>query len=133
MSMALNTVGNPCKGVCRCLQAVFTHRCFQATSSFHSTVFQSNSNRTSVVRLGRQKYERMYPVLLVRPDGSTINIRYQEPRKLMKMPVDITTLSEMERKIRMRKREPKKGAKKELEDYDDDFKADDYSKFWKKK
>ncbi|NP_001104649.1 large ribosomal subunit protein mL55 [Danio rerio] len=133
MTMALNTVGHPCKGLFRCLQAVFTHRCLQATSSFHSTVIQSDSNRTSVVRLGRQKYERMYPVLLVRPDGSTINIRYQEPRKLMKMPVDLTTLSEMERKIRMRKREPKKAVKKELEDFDDDFKADDYSKFWKKK
>jgi len=36
-----------------------------------------------VVRFGRQKYERMYPVLLVRPDGSTINIRYKEPKRIM--------------------------------------------------
>lgn len=71
----------------RCLQAVVTHRCLQATSTFHTTVFQSNSNRTCVVRFGRQKYERMYPVLLVRPDGSTINIRYREPKRIMKVSV----------------------------------------------
>uniref|UniRef100_A0A9J8AX18 Zgc:171480 n=2 Tax=Cyprinus carpio TaxID=7962 RepID=A0A9J8AX18_CYPCA len=151
MVMALNTIGQPCKSIFRCLQAVVTHRCLQATSTFHTTVFQSNSNRTCVVRFGRQKYERMYPVLLVRPDGSTINIRYKEPRRIMKlntkeeffhtmtvqdvikMPVDITTLSEEERKIRMRKREPKRAAKQKLDDFEDDFKVDDYSKFWKKK
>ncbi|XP_073675872.1 large ribosomal subunit protein mL55 [Garra rufa] len=131
--MALNTIGQPCKSIFRCLQAVVTQRCLQATSTFHTTVFQSNSNRTCVVRFGRQKYERLYPVLLVRPDGSTINIRYKEPRRIMKMPVDITTLTEEERKIRMRKREPKRAAKKKLDDFEDDFKVDDYSKFWKKK
>ncbi|XP_052460635.1 39S ribosomal protein L55, mitochondrial [Carassius gibelio] len=131
--MALNTIGQPCKSIFRCLRAVFSHRCLQATSTFHTTVFQSNSNRTCVVRFGRQKYERMYPVLLVRPDGSTINIRYKEPRRIMKMPVDITTLSEEERKIRIRKREPKREAKQKLDDFEDDFKVDDYSKFWKKK
>ncbi|XP_026104784.1 39S ribosomal protein L55, mitochondrial [Carassius auratus] len=130
--MALNTIRQPCKSIFRCLQAVFSHRCLGITSTFHTTVFQSNSNRTCVVRFGRQKYERMYPVLLVRPDGSTINIRYKEPRRIMKMPVDITTLSEEERKIRMRKREPKREAKQKLDDFEDDFKVDDYSKFWKK-
>ncbi|XP_016356143.1 39S ribosomal protein L55, mitochondrial-like isoform X1 [Sinocyclocheilus anshuiensis] len=133
MVMALNTIGQPCMSIFRCLQAVVTHRCLQATSTFHTTVFQSNSNRTCVVRFGRQKYESMYPVLLVRPDGSTINIRYKEPRRIMKMPMDITTLSEEERKIRMRKREPKRTAKQKLNDFEDDFKVDDYSKFWKKK
>ncbi|XP_016086379.1 39S ribosomal protein L55, mitochondrial-like, partial [Sinocyclocheilus grahami] len=110
-----------------------THRCLQATSTFHTAAFQSNSNSTCVVRFGRQQYESMHPVLLVRPDGSTINIRYKEPRRIMKMPVDITTLSEEERKIRMRKREPKRAAKQKLDDFEDDFKVDDYSKFWKKK
>lgn len=49
------------------------------------------------------------------------------------MPVDITTLSEEERKIRMRKREPKRAAKPKLDDFVEDFNVDDYSKFWKKK
>ncbi|KAF4110183.1 large ribosomal subunit protein mL55 [Onychostoma macrolepis] len=133
MIMALITTGQPCMSMFRCLQAVVTHRCLQATSTFHTTVFQSDSNRTCVVRFGRQKYDRVYPVLLVKPDGSTINIRYKEPRRIMKMPVDITTLSEEERKIRMRKREPKRAVKQKLDDLEDDFKVDDYSKFWKKK
>uniref|UniRef100_A0A4W5JGI1 Uncharacterized protein n=1 Tax=Hucho hucho TaxID=62062 RepID=A0A4W5JGI1_9TELE len=49
------------------------------------------------------------------------------------MPVDISTLSEEERKIRMRKWDPKKGAvKQRTVEFKDDFKADDYRKFWKK-
>ncbi|TSN76551.1 39S ribosomal protein L55, mitochondrial [Bagarius yarrelli] len=125
-------------GVCvractQCLQEVMSQRCLLATSLFHSTTTQFNSNRTSVVRCSRQKYERLYPVLLVRPDGSTINIRYKEPRRIIMMPVDITTLSEEERKVRMRKRDPKRGVSTQKDDeFDDDFKVEDYSKYWKK-
>lgn len=50
------------------------------------------------------------------------------------MPVDISTLSEAERKARLRKRDPKRGtAKREQDEFEDDFRVDDYSKFWKKK
>lgn len=50
------------------------------------------------------------------------------------MPVDISTLSEAERKARLRKRDPKRGAAKRGQDeFEDDFRVDDYSKFWKKK
>lgn len=51
--------------------------------SLHTQVPQLSSNRTSVVRCGRQKYERLYPVMLVRPDGSTVNIRYKEPKHIL--------------------------------------------------
>ncbi|XP_069794671.1 large ribosomal subunit protein mL55 isoform X2 [Narcine bancroftii] len=93
---------------------------------------RNNSNRTSVVRFGRQAYARQYPVLLVRPDGSSINIRYKEPKKIITMPVDISLLPEAERKARMRKHDPKK-VKINEEKFEDEFKVEDYSKFWKKK
>ncbi|KAM3620625.1 uncharacterized protein V6R79_026057 [Siganus canaliculatus] len=101
-------------------------------SLLHTHTAQLNSNRTSVVRCGRQKYERLYPVMLVQPDGSTINIRYKEPRRILTMPVNLSTLSEEERRARQKKREVKT-TKPTTVDFEDDFRADQYSQFWKKK
>lgn len=131
--MAVNKIPMYHRSMFRCLQEVMSPRCLLATSSFHTTATQSNANKTSVVRCSRQKYERMYPVLLVLPDGSTINIRYKEPRRIIMMPVDITRLSEEERKAMMRKRDSLRGVhKRKDEEFEDDFKVEDYSKFWKK-
>ncbi|XP_067846356.1 large ribosomal subunit protein mL55 isoform X2 [Heptranchias perlo] len=109
-----------------------SERLLPAMYPVHSMTRRNNSNRTSIVRCGRQAYGRLYPVLMVRPDGSTINIRYKEPKKMITMPVDVSLLPEAERKARMRKRDPKKAKMKE-EEFEDEFKVNDYSKFWKKK
>ncbi|MEE6521496.1 hypothetical protein FKM82_019729 [Ascaphus truei] len=105
-----------------------------AICHLHSSSGLHNSNRTSIVRCGRQTFSRKYPVFLVQPDGSTITIQYKEPRRILTMPVDVTTLSEEERKARLRLRDPRRfKAKQEKDEFHDDFSIDDYSKFWKKK
>nr|6NU2_m Chain m, 39S ribosomal protein L55, mitochondrial [Homo sapiens] len=45
-----------------------------------------DSSRASLTRVHRQAYARLYPVLLVKQDGSTIHIRYREPRRMLAMP-----------------------------------------------
>ncbi|XP_031430513.1 39S ribosomal protein L55, mitochondrial [Clupea harengus] len=130
--MALNNTWIFKTCLIRCLQNSL-HRHAVVASGLHTTGVHQTSNRTSVVRCTRNKYERQYPVLLVRPDGSTINIRYKEPKRILMMPVDISTLSEEDRKARLRKRDPKKAVVKKEKYFEDDFKIDDYSQFWKKK
>lgn len=46
---------------------------------------QLNSFTASITRAHRDKYLRTYPVVLVNPDGSTTNIRYHEPRQIIKV------------------------------------------------
>lgn len=50
-------------------------------------VRQISSASTAVTRLHRSAYARQYPTVVVLPDGSTINIRYQEPRKIIKVSI----------------------------------------------
>lgn len=49
-----------------------------------------NCHRASIARIGRLTYSRTYPVLLVQSDGSTINIRYHEPRKIVKVMMQLS-------------------------------------------
>lgn len=54
----------------------------------------------------RKKFERMYPTVLVLPDGSSLTIRYYEPRGIITLPLDLSTLSEEQKKLRILKRTP---------------------------
>ena len=47
-----------------------------------------NSSIASVTRTKRMVYPRTYPTLLVYPDGSTITIRYKEPRRIIKVQIN---------------------------------------------
>ena len=61
--------------------------------------------RASIGTIKRPIYARLYPVVLVKPDGSAINIKYREPISVMRLPFDINTLSEVEKKRRLLKRQ----------------------------
>ena len=66
-----------------------------------------NANRSTVTKIKRNVFTRVYPVSLVNPDGSTIRVKYSTPRILVKLPLDFESLDgEMQRKIRLL-RQPK--------------------------
>ncbi|KAM8936516.1 large ribosomal subunit protein mL55 isoform 1-T2 [Lycaon pictus] len=99
----------------------------------HTSSWQADSNRALLTRVHRQAYARLYPVLLVKQDGSTIHIRYREPRRILEMPVDLDALSPEERRARFRKRESQVQKKKEEPELYDDFDVERYKQFWTKK
>ncbi|KAM4791199.1 large ribosomal subunit protein mL55 isoform 1-T1 [Cyanocitta cristata] len=92
---------------------------------------RSNSNRAAISHLHRQLYGRLYPVLLVNTDGSTVRLRYREPKRILMLPLDSSTLPEAERKARLRRHFPSKPKAKEEETFEG-IDLDTYKKFWKK-
>lgn len=44
-----------------------------------------NSLSAVVTKPHREKYLRTYPTVLINPDGSSINIRYHEPKQIIKV------------------------------------------------
>ncbi|XP_067008115.1 large ribosomal subunit protein mL55 isoform X2 [Anabrus simplex] len=90
-----------------------------------------NSHTADICKTHRLTYARTYPTVVVAPDGSSINIRYNEPRAIIKLPLDLSTLSELERKLRIERRKPKEKLKIE-EDIEDDFDANKYIHLIKK-
>ncbi|GFN95205.1 39S ribosomal protein l55, mitochondrial [Plakobranchus ocellatus] len=89
-----------------------------------------NSTIASVTRTKRMVYPRTYPTLLVYPDGSTITIRYKEPRGVIKMPQDFSKLSDAEKKKVLANRKPKQKLET-IEDFGDSFDVSEYSKYFK--
>ncbi len=69
-----------------------------------------------MTKVKRPLYTRLYPNLLVNPDGSTVRIKYSLPRHLVKLPLDFESLStEEQRKVRlMRQPKGKKVVKTEV-------------------
>ncbi|XP_055395923.1 large ribosomal subunit protein mL55 isoform X1 [Bubalus kerabau] len=99
----------------------------------YTSSWRADCNRASLTRVHRQTYARLYPILLVKQDGSTIHIRYPEPRRMLTMPVDLDSLSPEERRARFRKREGQLKEKKEEPELADDFDVEQYKQFWTKK
>ncbi|XP_054276902.1 39S ribosomal protein L55, mitochondrial-like [Macrosteles quadrilineatus] len=75
-----------------------------------------NSSSAAITRIHRSKYLLQYPTTVILPDGSSIVIRYPEPRQIITLPLDLNTLSEAEAKQRMERRKPKTKVKIQEED-----------------
>ena len=92
-------------------------------------IIRSYSNACITTTQKRSTFPRMYRTLLVRPDGSTVTIRYKEPVKMIKMPIDVTVLSDAERtKLWLSRQE--KVVDSFDDDIQDDFKVNEYKHLW---
>ncbi|KHJ48833.1 hypothetical protein D918_01138 [Trichuris suis] len=85
----------------------------------------------SLGKVKRKIYRRLYPVMMVLPDGSAIMVRYNEPRQIIKLPVDLSTLSEAERRERLAARRPTKKGEANA-DLSTSYSHKNYAFLWKK-
>ena len=97
------------------------------------TLFSRNLDQWTAIptRKHRRTNVTLYPTVLQLPDGSTLNIQYHEPIEIIKLPLDLSTLSEAERKKKLERRIPKSKVKI-VDDIDDDFDESRYLKIKKK-
>jgi len=66
-----------------------------------------NANRCVVTKVKRTRFARLHPTLAVLPDGSTITIKYSEPKQLIKFPIKLEEASEEVKKRIQLLRRPK--------------------------
>lgn len=53
----------------------------------HQQMRNISSSTAAITKVHRLLYCRLYPTMVVQPDGSTINIRYHEPRKIVRVKI----------------------------------------------
>ncbi|XP_034242653.1 39S ribosomal protein L55, mitochondrial [Thrips palmi] len=90
-----------------------------------------SNNLALVTKIHRESFLRTYPTLVVQADGSSFYIRYQEPRSIIQLPLDVSTLTPEELKIRLAKRNPKKKVVYAKEE-EDTYQASKYIRLVKK-
>lgn len=84
----------------------------------------------AITKKHRAIYEHTYPTTLVFSDGSSIEIEYHEPRKIIVLPLNMQDLTEEEQKKRLEMRKPK--TKLVItEDIEDSFDENRYLNFKK--
>ncbi|CAL7952331.1 unnamed protein product [Xylocopa violacea] len=89
----------------------------QSVLSLHRNL---NCWTAAITKKHRKIYYNSFPTYLVLPDGSSITIDYDIPRRIIVLPININTLSEEEREIRIQSRKPVIKAKI-VEEYQDDY------------
>ncbi|GAA48505.1 39S ribosomal protein L55 mitochondrial [Clonorchis sinensis] len=70
-------------------------------------ITRTNANRAVVTHIKRKTYARTYPVTVALPNGASIRIRYEEPRYLLQVPLDLDECSPEERQRRLLRRTPR--------------------------
>ncbi|XP_025267353.1 39S ribosomal protein L55, mitochondrial [Camponotus floridanus] len=97
-----------------------------------SAIGQRNFNcwTAAITKKHRRVHERTYPTTLVLSDGSSIEIEYHEPRKIITLPLNIKELTPEQQKKRLEMRKPKKKIviAKEIEDTFDENKYLNFKK-----
>ncbi|GJQ80369.1 hypothetical protein Trydic_g12233 [Trypoxylus dichotomus] len=90
-----------------------------------------NSLSATFTKPHRLNYTKKYQTVVINTDGSSYTTRYEEPRQIIKLPINIWTLSEAERKQRLDQRKPKKKVKIE-DDLETTYDStdDDYEKLF---
>uniref|UniRef100_F1LCJ3 39S ribosomal protein L55 n=2 Tax=Ascaris TaxID=6251 RepID=F1LCJ3_ASCSU len=91
---------------------------------------RDTAHRAAIGKIGRKSYIRRFPITVMRPDGSTIEIRASEPRDFVQLPLDLNAITEEERRHRLAARKPK--VKQIKEDViDDNFDIGQYAQLWR--
>uniref|UniRef100_A0A915BD40 39S ribosomal protein L55, mitochondrial n=2 Tax=Parascaris univalens TaxID=6257 RepID=A0A915BD40_PARUN len=88
------------------------------------------AHRAAIGKIRRKSYIRRFPITVMRPDGSTIEIRTSEPRDFVQLPLDLNSITEEERRHRLAARKPKvKQIKEDI--IDDNFDIGQYAQLWR--
>ncbi|KAE8573973.1 large ribosomal subunit protein mL55 [Halyomorpha halys] len=74
---------------------------------FHGSKCCLSSASAAITRIHRRDYLLQYLTKVVLSDGSSITVRYHEPKQIIHLPLDLSTLSEAEAKARIDKRRPR--------------------------
>ncbi|CAH1394936.1 unnamed protein product [Nezara viridula] len=99
---------------------------------FHGSKCSLSSASAAITRIHRRDYLLQYMTKVVLSDGSSITVRYHEPKQIIQLPLDLSTLSEAEAKARLEKRRPKTKVKIQEEELAS-FSAKKYIHLIKKK
>jgi large subunit ribosomal protein L55 len=70
-----------------------------------------NANRAAVTKIKRARFQYLYSTTLVQPDGSTIQVKYPEPRVLIRLPLDPETATPAQKRKIQFIRSPKQTLK----------------------
>ena len=74
---------------------------------FLTVARQLNANRCVVTKVKRATFARLHLTPTVLPDGSTITVKYLEPRPLIKLPINLEEASEEDKKRVQQLRRPR--------------------------